>query len=125
MLCECRMPEVHHCSGGLVHTSFADAPKVGEAVLFDGGDSGEHCLIVDDDHGDDHEQCHGKYDNRPPLQRPHQPVARCLREVQNILKRMLKTVPQTIPCCSVNKLRCQLQASIFISCTHHIIIALQ
>lgn len=105
MLRECRTQEVHHWSGGVVHTSSADAPKVGEAVLFDGRNSGEHGLIVDDDHGDDHEQCHGNYDDRPPLQRPHQPVACCLRGTQDVLARMVRIVSRAIPCCLLDKLR--------------------
>ncbi len=64
--------------------SSADAPKVGKAVLLNRGNGGEHGLIVDDDHRDDHEQCHGKYDNRATLQRPHQPVACCLQVMQDV-----------------------------------------
>ena len=60
-------------------TSSADAAEVGEPVLPDRGDGGQHSLIVDDDHGDDHEKGHCKDHDGAPLQRPHQPVACCLQ----------------------------------------------
>ncbi len=46
-----------------------------EAVLPHRSDGCEHSLIVNDDHGDNHEQSHGEDDNGAPPQSPHQPIA--------------------------------------------------